>query len=271
MGPKQPRSTVPTPEEEVIIVAFRRHTLLPLDDCLYGLQPTIPHLTRSSLRRCLERHGTRRLPDGRRQAREEALRRSPRGYMHIDIAEVRTEEGKLDLFVAIDRTSKLAFAKLEAEANRYTASDVLRALTRRRDMGCRCEGAPILLPCPQPSPLGGGPQREASRSCIARRSGGSLSRSRVSGAPKLSRGVLERAAPPRAERLRSPPSLSRDRPIPRRVPPATGSSTGTRRTRTATSAAPEQGEGAAVEADPAQLRHRALVVPHPVAERASRE
>jgi transposase-like protein len=32
MGPKQPRSTVLTPEEEAIIVAFRRHTLLPLDD-----------------------------------------------------------------------------------------------------------------------------------------------------------------------------------------------------------------------------------------------
>ena len=27
-----------------MIVAFRRHTLLPLDDCLYALQPTIPHL-----------------------------------------------------------------------------------------------------------------------------------------------------------------------------------------------------------------------------------
>jgi hypothetical protein len=26
---------------------------LPLDDCLYALQPTIPHLTRSSLHRCL--------------------------------------------------------------------------------------------------------------------------------------------------------------------------------------------------------------------------
>ena len=38
-------------------VAFRRHTLLPLDDCLYALQPTIPHLTRSSLHRCLQRHG----------------------------------------------------------------------------------------------------------------------------------------------------------------------------------------------------------------------
>jgi hypothetical protein len=31
-------------EEEAIIVAFRKHTLLPLDDCLYALQPTIPRL-----------------------------------------------------------------------------------------------------------------------------------------------------------------------------------------------------------------------------------
>lgn len=39
MGPKQPRSTVLTPEEEAVIVAFRRHTLLPLDDCLYACNP----------------------------------------------------------------------------------------------------------------------------------------------------------------------------------------------------------------------------------------
>ena len=38
MGPKEARSTVLAPDEEAIIVAFRRHTLLPLDDCLYGLQ-----------------------------------------------------------------------------------------------------------------------------------------------------------------------------------------------------------------------------------------
>ena len=63
MGPKQLRSTVLTSEEEAMVVAFRRHTLLPLDDCLYGLQPTIPHLTRSSLHRCLERHGISRLPE----------------------------------------------------------------------------------------------------------------------------------------------------------------------------------------------------------------
>src|SRR5688500_3768373 len=63
MGVREPRSTVLTPQEEAIIVAFRRHTLLPLDDCLYGLQPTIPPLTRSSLHRCIERHGISRLPD----------------------------------------------------------------------------------------------------------------------------------------------------------------------------------------------------------------
>ena len=37
-GPKEPKSTVLTVEEEAIIDAFRRHMLLPLDDCLYSLQ-----------------------------------------------------------------------------------------------------------------------------------------------------------------------------------------------------------------------------------------
>jgi hypothetical protein len=37
MGPKELRSAVLTPEEEAVIVAVRRHTLLPLNDGLYGL------------------------------------------------------------------------------------------------------------------------------------------------------------------------------------------------------------------------------------------
>ncbi len=36
MGP-EPASTVLSAEQEAIAVAFRRHTLLPLDDCLYAL------------------------------------------------------------------------------------------------------------------------------------------------------------------------------------------------------------------------------------------
>lgn len=62
-GPREAHSTVLSLEDEAVIVAFRRHTLLPLDDCLYALQPTIPHLTRSSQRRCFQRHGVSRLPD----------------------------------------------------------------------------------------------------------------------------------------------------------------------------------------------------------------
>ena len=62
-GPSEPRSTVLTEAEEAAVVAFRRHTLLPLDDCLYALQPSISHLTRSALHRRLQRHGISRLPD----------------------------------------------------------------------------------------------------------------------------------------------------------------------------------------------------------------
>jgi len=32
MGPQAPKSTVPTPAEEAIVVAFRQKTVLPLDD-----------------------------------------------------------------------------------------------------------------------------------------------------------------------------------------------------------------------------------------------
>ena len=115
--------------EEAIIVAFRRHTLLPLDDCLYALQPTIPHLTRSSLHRCLQRHGISRLPEvtGDKPAKKK-FKAYPIGYFHIDIAEVHTEEGRLYLFVAIDRTSKFAFAQLHEKATRRIAADFLRAL-----------------------------------------------------------------------------------------------------------------------------------------------
>ena len=128
-GPKDPRSTVLSVEEEAIIVAFRRHTLLPLDDCLYALQPTIPHLTRSSLHRCLQRHGIGRLPDieGDKPVKKK-FKAYPIGFFHIDIAEVRTQEGKLYLYVAIDRTSKFAFVWLVDRANTVTAREFLDAL-----------------------------------------------------------------------------------------------------------------------------------------------
>ena len=112
-------------EDEAVIVAFRRHTLLPFDDCLYALQPTIPHLTCSSLHRCLQCHGISRLPnlEGDKEPKKRC-KSYPIGYFHVDIAEVQTAEGKLYLFVAIDRTSKFAFAELYTKAAKMNARPV---------------------------------------------------------------------------------------------------------------------------------------------------
>ena len=113
------------------IGVFRKHTLLPLDDCLYGLQATIPHLTRSSLHRCLQRHGISRLPEvtGDKEPKRK-FKTSPIGSFHIDIAEVHTAEGKLYLYVAIDRTSKFPFVQLVPKTGRTSASAFLVALTQ---------------------------------------------------------------------------------------------------------------------------------------------
>jgi hypothetical protein len=73
----------------------------------YALQATIPHLTRSSLHRCLKRHGISRLPHVENESAEKRkFKAYPIGYFHIDIAEVRTAEGKLYLFVAIESAVK---------------------------------------------------------------------------------------------------------------------------------------------------------------------
>ncbi len=95
MGP-EPASTVLSAEQEGIAVAFRRHTLLPLDDCLYALQATIPRLSRSALHRCFQRHGISRLPlseDGQSPPKKK-FKDCPIGYLHVDFAEVQTEEGR---------------------------------------------------------------------------------------------------------------------------------------------------------------------------------
>jgi hypothetical protein len=44
---------------------------------------------------------------------------------HLDICEFRCEEGKLFLYVAIDRTSKFAYAEPHTEATRPLATQVL--------------------------------------------------------------------------------------------------------------------------------------------------
>ena len=117
-GPKQPRSTVLSAEEEAAVVAFRRHTLLPLDDCLYALQPTIPHLTRSSLLpvsaapRGSPAFGCRR-SEGEASAKRKIQGLSDRllSYRHRRSSEPRRANSTCSPSPSI-RTSKFAFVEL---------------------------------------------------------------------------------------------------------------------------------------------------------------
>ena len=112
MGPRSPRSTVLTLIEEAMIVEFRRRTLLPLDDVMGCLKDSIPNLTRSSLHRCLGRHGISRLPDSQEKASKRGkFAETTIGYVHLDHCELRLTDGKLHMFLAIDRVSKFTYVE----------------------------------------------------------------------------------------------------------------------------------------------------------------
>jgi hypothetical protein len=203
-GPRKPKSSVLSVEEEAMAVTFRRHTLLPLDDCLCAPQATIPHLTRSSLhrclQRCLQRHGISRLPEaeGDKPAKKK-FKSYPIGFFHIDIAEVRTKQGKLYLFAGIDRTSTFAFVQLHEQADRPTAAAFLEALIA---------AAPYRLH----TILTGNPHRQSSPAmasnsltCLAtatagRRAIGFSASTRFAASPASSTGSLSRTIPGRIAR-----------------------------------------------------------------------
>src|SRR4051795_3661616 len=129
MGPSRPRSTVLTEAEEAIVVEFRRRTLLPLDDVLGCLRESIPTLSRSALHRCLVRHGLSRLPkDPESASKRKRFAETKIGYVHIDACELRSAEGKIFLFLAIDRVSKFAYVELHATAEMATGAAFMRGI-----------------------------------------------------------------------------------------------------------------------------------------------
>src|SRR3712207_4617921 len=123
MGPRQPRSTVLTEAEEAIVVEFRRRTLLPLDDVLGCLRETIPTLSRSALHRCLTRHGISRLPpDEEKASKRKRFAETRIGYVHVDACQLRSAEGKVHMFLTIDRVSKFAHVELHDTAEMATGA-----------------------------------------------------------------------------------------------------------------------------------------------------
>ena len=61
MGPKNPRSSLLSLNDEAIILAYRWRTRLALDDAHSRLRRLMPKLTRSTLHRCLKRYGLSRI------------------------------------------------------------------------------------------------------------------------------------------------------------------------------------------------------------------
>lgn len=91
-----PASTVLTAEQEAVAVAFRRHTLLPLDYFLYALQAMIPCLTCSALYQYFQRHGISHPPltEDWLNVPKKKFKDYPIGYLRVDFAEMQTEEGR---------------------------------------------------------------------------------------------------------------------------------------------------------------------------------
>lgn len=115
-----------TTEKEAMIVAFRRHAP-PLDDCLYALQPSIPHLTgqpcivaRSATTSAGYLHWRARLP--RRSASRRIHRLLP--HRHRRGAAWRRQAPPL----SGDRRHIEVAAQLNAKADRPTAIASLEAL-----------------------------------------------------------------------------------------------------------------------------------------------
>jgi transposase InsO family protein len=131
MGPRRPRSTVLAEAEEAIVVEFRRRTLLPLDDVLGCLRETIPRLSRSALHRCLVRHGISRLPEGEEKAsKRRRFAETTLGYVHIDVCELRLSEGKLFMFLAIDRVTKFVHVAFLDANTKLNGAAFLREVIR---------------------------------------------------------------------------------------------------------------------------------------------
>ena len=126
-----PASKSLTKEQEAVAIAFRKHTKLSIEDCYYALKKPIPHLSLSSLYRSYKRHGINRIEET--EAKKGIRKKKnfvayPPGYVHVDITQVYTEEGKLYLFVGIDRTTKFCFVRLYKDQTAQTAVQFLREM-----------------------------------------------------------------------------------------------------------------------------------------------
>jgi hypothetical protein len=136
MGPKTPMPRLLTAKEEVVIIAFRMRTRLPLEDCLVRLHPLIPNLNRTQLYRCLRRYGLGKIGP---TAKAPRMSVSPLNValafdMTLDVipltagaVEEKNQFDHLFLFVlmAFETLTKRAFAQVVEKASPKVAAQFL--------------------------------------------------------------------------------------------------------------------------------------------------
>ena len=132
-----PSSDHPQPAQEAVAVALRETLLVSLDDILAVVREFLnPNVSRSSLDRCLRRHGVGSLRD--LKAKDERPKHSgfkayEPGYIHIDmkyLPQMANETSREYLFVAIDRARRWDFIAVYRNKTAANARRFLRDLER---------------------------------------------------------------------------------------------------------------------------------------------
>jgi hypothetical protein len=201
MGPKNPRSSLLTPLDEAVILAYRWHTRLALDDAHFRLKRLMPKLSRSTLYRCLKRYGLSRI--GSTKTCPPLTTAALRGPY---IFEIRTHEvafrgpddsiGVLySVFLAVEEITKDVYAEVSAATPENAAAFLVNLVAQSPERSLR--SAPK---CIRRSPTGERVSTKTWRRSV-------LIRSRSPAAP-VGSSTLGRSHPTRSP-LKSAPQASK--------------------------------------------------------------
>ncbi len=121
-------TTTLSEQEEKIICEFRRISKFSIDDVFICLKDKIPKLSRSSLYRCLKRNNLNKRP--KEEVPKNRIKKKFKayeiGFVHIDIAQLYTNEGKVYMFVAIDRKSRSVYVEIYDNMRSKTSCNFLK-------------------------------------------------------------------------------------------------------------------------------------------------
>jgi transposase InsO family protein len=120
-------ATTLTSEEECLAVELRQSLALSLDDIVEVLRRCVnPKLSRSSIHRCLQRHGVSAPPPKQRDPRQLFSADAPCGFIHVDLKYLSRLGAKpAYAFVAIDRATRFVYLEIHPRRDGALAAGFL--------------------------------------------------------------------------------------------------------------------------------------------------